>query len=58
VAKPNDVFSNIIAVHRQRSPKTTCFQPSRQKIQGRSSEYWNKKSSTRPAPKPGINGRS
>ena len=45
VAKPNDVFSNIIAARRPRSPKTSCFPASRQKSQGRSSEYWNKKSS-------------
>jgi hypothetical protein len=58
VAIADHVFSNIIAVHRKRSPKTPRFQHSRQESQGRSSEYWNKKSSSRPAPKHRINGRS
>jgi hypothetical protein len=45
VAKLNDAFPNINAATHARSPKTACFQHAREESQGRSSEYWNKKSS-------------
>jgi hypothetical protein len=51
VAKPNHVFSNIIAVRASCLQETPCFSDARQVFQGRSSEYWNEKSTRALAPK-------